>query len=196
MSIRLAHRCASAALALGTAGLVLAGSPALAQTDAVSMQTPAGDARFARFVPSGEPTATRLDYSLWNEALNFFVFSMGASLRERAPTVQPNVGTRRVYGHTSGYRLEANRVTFSYLDDEVIQSLSDYRRDLEMTADDVDIALLDLEKGRRRWRVASASRHDLGQLQRHRGDMPDGDVQYLQQAYQHALNNPWGVLQP
>lgn len=63
-------------------------------------------------------------------------------------------------------------------------------------ADDVDIALLDLEKGRRRWRVASASRHDLGQLQRHRGDMPDGDVQYLQQAYQHALNNPWGVLQP
>ena len=142
MSIRLAHRCASAALALGTAGLVLAGSPALAQTDAVSMQTPAGDARFARFVPSGEPTATRLDYSLWNEALNFFVFSMGASLRERAPTVQPNVGTRRVYGHTSGYRLEANRVTFSYLDDEVIQSLSDYRRDLEMTADDVDIASL------------------------------------------------------
>ncbi|MBN7823440.1 lipopolysaccharide kinase InaA family protein, partial [Bowmanella yangjiangensis] len=63
-------------------------------------------------------------------------------------------------------------------------------------ADDVDIALLDLEKGRRRWRVASASRHDLGQLRRHRGDMPDGDVQYLQQAYQHALNNPWGVLQP
>lgn len=61
---------------------------------------------------------------------------------------------------------------------------------------DVEIALLDLEKSRRRWRSASASRRDLGQLQRHRGKMPDNDLHELLQAYQHALNNPWGVLQP
>lgn len=61
---------------------------------------------------------------------------------------------------------------------------------------DVDIALLDLEKSRRRWRVASASRHDLGQLDRHRGAMPDTDLSYLRQAYQQALNDPWGGLQP
>ncbi|WP_315292214.1 lipopolysaccharide kinase InaA family protein, partial [Ectopseudomonas oleovorans] len=61
---------------------------------------------------------------------------------------------------------------------------------------DVDIALLDLEKSRRRWRVASASRRDLGQLDRHRGAMPDADMSYLHQAYQQALNDPWGGLQP
>ncbi|WP_322977944.1 lipopolysaccharide kinase InaA family protein [Pseudomonas sp. C11] len=61
---------------------------------------------------------------------------------------------------------------------------------------DVDIALLDLEKSRTRWRSASASRRDLGQLQRHRGQMPDSDMHVLLQAYQHALNTPRGVLQP
>lgn len=61
---------------------------------------------------------------------------------------------------------------------------------------DVDIALLDLEKSRRRWRVTSASRRDMGQLARHRGAMPDTDLSVLHQAYQQALNDPWGRLQP
>jgi len=60
---------------------------------------------------------------------------------------------------------------------------------------DVDIALLDLEKSRRRWRAASAARRDLGQLERHRGAMPEADMLYLRQAYQQALNTPWGGLQ-
>jgi hypothetical protein len=59
----------------------------------------------------------------------------------------------------------------------------------------VDIALLDLEKSRRRWRAASAARRDLGQLDRHRGAMPEADMLYLRQAYQQALNTPWGGLQ-
>ncbi|MDN5516299.1 MAG: InaA protein, partial [Pseudomonas sp.] len=61
---------------------------------------------------------------------------------------------------------------------------------------DVDIALLDLEKSRRRWRASSAARRDLGQLDRHRGAMPEADMRYLRQAYQHALSTPWGGLQP
>lgn len=52
----------------------------------------------------------------------------------------------------------------------------------------VEIALLDLEKSRRRWRLANASRRDLAQLQRHRGAMPDTDIDYLRQAYQQMLN--------
>lgn len=60
---------------------------------------------------------------------------------------------------------------------------------------DVDVALLDLEKGRRRWSLRQAQR-DLGQLQRHRGAIPESAITYLLQAYQHALHNPWGVLQP
>lgn len=57
---------------------------------------------------------------------------------------------------------------------------------------DVDIALLDLEKSRRRWRTSSAAQRDLGQLDRHRGAMPEADMLYLRQAHQQALDTPWG----
>jgi len=60
----------------------------------------------------------------------------------------------------------------------------------------VEIALLDLEKSRRRLRIKDAARRDLGQLGRHRGNMPETDLLFLHQAYQQALNNPAGVLQP
>lgn len=50
-----------------------------------------------------------------------------------------------------------------------------------------EIALLDLEKSRRRWRTADASRHDVRQLKRHCGAMPEGDWQLLMQAYTAAL---------
>lgn len=50
-----------------------------------------------------------------------------------------------------------------------------------------EIALLDLEKSRRRWRTADASRHDMRQLKRHCGAMPEGDWQLLMQAYTAGL---------
>ena len=58
----------------------------------------------------------------------------------------------------------------------------------------VEIVLLDLEKSRRRWWISRTSRCDLDQLGRHRGAMPDADMTYLRQAYQQALNDPWGML--
>lgn len=39
----------------------------------------------------------------------------------------------------------------------------------------VEVALLDLEKSRRRWRRSAAVRHDLTQLYRHRDGMPEAD---------------------
>jgi hypothetical protein len=51
----------------------------------------------------------------------------------------------------------------------------------------VRIALLDLEKSRRRWYVKRASQHDLRQLMRHRGAIPQSDLMFFQQAYQQAL---------
>lgn len=51
----------------------------------------------------------------------------------------------------------------------------------------VEIALLDLEKSRRYWRMASASEEDIRQLYRHRGDMPDRDWAMLQRQYKHCL---------
>lgn len=49
------------------------------------------------------------------------------------------------------------------------------------------IALIDLEKARRRLTVAAASRRDIDQLARHRGGMPAADWDYLLTAYQQAL---------
>ena len=62
-------------------------------------------------------------------------------------------------------------------------------RDADGSAPDAEIALLDLEKSRRRWRTADASRHDMRQLKRHCGAMPDGDWQLLSEAYAKALGH-------
>lgn len=47
-----------------------------------------------------------------------------------------------------------------------------------------EVAMLDLEKARRRWPATSAARHDLDQLSRHRGEMPTEDWQTLLQLYE------------
>ena len=52
---------------------------------------------------------------------------------------------------------------------------------------DIEIALLDLEKSRHRWRAKDASRHDLRQLMRHRGSIPEADVLFVKQIHQQAL---------
>lgn len=53
----------------------------------------------------------------------------------------------------------------------------------------VEVAVLDLEKSRRRLRSADAARHDLRQLNRHRDGMPDEDWRLLLAAYNRAKAN-------
>jgi hypothetical protein len=130
--IRYASR---SALIAAAAGLMLT-SPAQAQTITASE----GD--FATFAPSGTPNSDKIDYSIWDEAMKNLVVSMGPSLRESAPRPDASLGTRRQYGHVSRYRLEGTRVMFSFLDADVISSFSEYRKDLENTADIVDIQSL------------------------------------------------------
>jgi len=125
--------------------LIASGSPAIAQPDGTASPSNAGiseDSEFKRFHPKTERISTKIDYSMWDEALEYFVFRMGRSIREGAPSVEPGMGTRRVYGHQSRFRLEGNRVIFSYLEDEVKTALAEYRRDLENTGSFVDIAKL------------------------------------------------------
>lgn len=50
-----------------------------------------------------------------------------------------------------------------------------------------EIALLDLEKSRQRWRSKNASRHDLSQLMRHRGAIPLADLLFVKQVHQQML---------
>jgi len=100
------------------------------------------DDQFATFAPAGEPINHRIDYAIWDEAMKNLVISMGPSLRQGAGSAEPGLGSRRIYGHTSRYRLEGSRIMFSFLDAEVISSFGEYRRDLESVADQIDIQSL------------------------------------------------------
>jgi hypothetical protein len=96
----------------------------------------------ARFAPSSERREHRIDYAHWDEALGWFVIPMGPSIREGAPRVDPETGTRRIYGHQSRYRLEGNLIAFSFLTPEIRQALSDYRADLEQVGSTLDLTHL------------------------------------------------------
>ncbi|MCL9983519.1 MAG: DUF547 domain-containing protein [Erythrobacter sp.] len=121
---------------LAAAATLAFAAPAHAQASAPS------DAALATFAPSTTPTKDGIDYSIWDEAMKNIVISMGPSLREGAPRPDPSFGTRRQYGHVSRYRLEGTRVMFSFLDADVIASFTEYRKDLENTANIVDIQSL------------------------------------------------------
>ena len=123
-----ASAIAASALALGTA-------PAFAQGNAP-------DPRFETFTPTNAPIDHTIDYSIWDEAMKNLVISMGPSLRETAGAPPSSFGTRRQYGHVSRYRLEGSRIMFSFLDADIISSFTEYRQDLERTADLVDIQSL------------------------------------------------------
>lgn len=95
-----------------------------------------------QFVPKPSGSQTSLDYAVWDDALRYIVFRMGRSSREAAPSVEVGLTGRRVWGHTSRYRLEGNRVIYSFLEKDILDSLTAYRADLESVADRVDIASL------------------------------------------------------
>ena len=121
---------------------LLAPASALAAQAAPAPAQMASPAQFDRFTPAPDGRETVLDFAMWTKALDFFVLEMGPSLRELAPRVLPGSGTRMVYGHTSKYRMEGNRVVFSLLEDDVKQSLTDYRLDLERIGTQIDLAKL------------------------------------------------------
>jgi hypothetical protein len=121
--------------------LLLAGALLMTAVPAHA-QTPLSETELARFAPSQNPNNDKIDYSIWDEAMKNIVISMGPSLREGAPRPEPSLGTRRQYGHSSRYRLEGTRVTFSFLDRPIIASFTEYRQDLENTANIVDIQAL------------------------------------------------------
>ncbi len=97
---------------------------------------------FAQFVPRDGTSTTQLDYAIWTEALRHMVLWMGPSTRQGASRPSASTGTRNIYGHDSRYRLEGNRIAFSFLDDEFISTFAEYRADLERIGSQIDIASL------------------------------------------------------
>lgn len=111
------------------------GSPAFNSSLAVS------NSQFDRFNPNPSKSV-RLDYTIWDEMLKEMVYYTGPSLRQRASKPAPIVGTRRVYGHTSPYRLEGNKVVFESIGPEFKQIIDNYVSDLEVIGNQVGIASL------------------------------------------------------
>ncbi|NNC35850.1 MAG: DUF547 domain-containing protein [Acidimicrobiales bacterium] len=99
-------------------------------------------ASFAEFAPKAQSSNARLDYEIWDEALQNVVLDLGPSTRQRASRPQTQVGTRMVKGHKSAYRLEGTRVTFAYINDEYKAGLIAYRKDLEWVASNNDLTTL------------------------------------------------------
>jgi len=98
--------------------------------------------KFDALTPKTQTKKTRLDYGVWDEALKHAVIYLGPSTRRHMGRPDPLTGTRFVSGHRSAYRLEGSRVRFSEFDDDYKTAISDYRKDLERVADQVDITQL------------------------------------------------------
>ncbi|MEP5938166.1 MAG: DUF547 domain-containing protein [Erythrobacter sp.] len=114
-----------------------------AQAGAIAaLAIPATNPEFATFTPIDNPVRNRIDYEIWDEAMNALVFRMGKSLRQNPGRPDAGMGSRRIYGHDSRYRLEGNRIMFSFLDNQVINTFTEYRQDLERVGTELDISTL------------------------------------------------------
>ncbi len=123
--------------AIATIALGLIAAPAHAGSD-----TATGAQPFVTFVPAPDGKPHRIDYSIWSYALSHFVISMGPSIRKKPVEPDTTIGTRMQMGHNSLYRLEGSMVAFSFMDEAVIDSFAEYRRELEGLADTLDIQSL------------------------------------------------------
>ena len=125
--------------------------PAAAQ-EAVGASLEAQDiAPIARFTPRETTSTARVDYSFLARALDYMVLRMGISSREGLSRPEPTIGSRQLYGHDSRYRLEGNRVVYSFLKDSEIEPLTDYLRELEALGTEMDITSLPREEQLAYW---------------------------------------------
>jgi hypothetical protein len=98
--------------------------------------------QFDIFAPQERQSADRIDYTAWSEAMNYLVYTMGPSIREAPSRAEATLGSRLIYGHQSRYRLEGNRVMFSFFNDELRNMVADYRLELEQLGNQIDITTL------------------------------------------------------
>ena len=125
------------------AGSLAFATPALAQENVETTTTTVSrSSDFARFEPQPTGISTTIDYSFLDEALQYMVLRMGPSTRQGMGKPAPGMGTRRLYGHESRVRLEGNRIVFSFLDEDAIAPLTEYRKELEQLGTDLPISSL------------------------------------------------------
>lgn len=101
-----------------------------------------------------EPVAssrTRIDYSMLDEILLNMTMNTGPSTREIALRPNPRVGTRIVAGHKTAYRLEGNKVMFSYLKEDYQDGIREYRKDLEAVGSSIDLTRMSRDEQLAYW---------------------------------------------
>ncbi|MEM7689256.1 MAG: DUF547 domain-containing protein [Pseudomonadota bacterium] len=110
------------------------------QTSSTSQKTSAN--RLSSFVPRTKDTGQKIDYSIWGYALKSIVVGLGPSLRSASGRPEGFTGTHFNRGHKSRLRMEGSRVAFSFFDEDLTASLTEYREDLERVGTQLDIASL------------------------------------------------------
>lgn len=129
------------------AALGFSAAPALADSTefsavSTSFSVAPVNPQFDIFAPQERQSADRIDYTAWSEAMNYLVYTLGPSIREAPSRAEATLGSRRIYGHQSRYRLEGNRVMFSFFNDELRNMVADYRLELEQLGNQIDITTL------------------------------------------------------
>lgn len=100
------------------------------------------DDHLAVFTPTSDPIRHTIDYEIWDFALKNIVVTMGPPDRKLARRTDAAIGTRIKQGAQSGYRLEGSMVLFRFLDKNIVDSFTEYRKDLERVTDTLEISAL------------------------------------------------------
>ena len=129
---------ACALLLMSTPAAAAPAAPVTAAPAQAGTQVQTRPPALSQFAPRPS-NRKRLDFSLWDDALKTSVIYGGPSLRERATRPQPWPGSRIVHGHTSGLRMEGNKVAYELLNDDYEDALAAYAADLESIANAYDI---------------------------------------------------------
>ena len=119
--------------------------PAGAQAPRMAASVPAAAAPSEPALSEFRPrpsTTTRLDYSVWDDALQEFVLYGGPSLRKRERRPEPSMGSRIVHGHVSPLRLEGNKLAMEYFSDDFHDAVGAYAADLIAIGNRLDIPAL------------------------------------------------------
>lgn len=133
---------------LATSCIALLGTSAQAQSAAQAQLLSASSATATttvalngidKLIPRIENNNITLDYSVLSEALNGTVIRLGPSHRRHMSRPSARLGSRFVSGHTTPYRLEGSRVSFSFFNEEFLGELTAYRKDLERIGTQIDL---------------------------------------------------------
>jgi hypothetical protein len=138
--------CAAALFCLSAGSAAAQGMPVkIAQLGQISsvgsagLETTGSSGPLQSFTPQLQTVGTRLDYKIYSEALNYSVLPLGQSTRRYMSKPDFTVGSRIRTGHSSQYRLEGSRISFSLLSEEYEDAIHEYRLDLERIGNQIDI---------------------------------------------------------